>query len=76
MKTAFKSSNKDNIATATLVAVSLFVAASGLFNSNPAVASHAAAVQRMDTIVVTASRVPFATLDTIIVTASRKTHQA
>ena len=76
MKTAFKLSNKDNVATSILVATSLFVVASGLFNSNPAVASHVATVQKMDTIVVTAQRLPAATLDTIVVTASRKTSRA
>ena len=75
MKTAFKLSNKDNVATSILIAASLFVVASGLFNSNPAVASHVATVQKMDTIVVTAQRLP-ATLDTIVVTASRKTSRA
>ena len=67
-------SNKDNIATAALLAISLFALASGMFTSKPAVANHAAivAVQKMDAIVVTASRAPDATLDTILVTASRK----
>ena len=76
MKTAYKLSNKDNIATATLIAVSLLVVAGGLFNSNAAVASHVATVQKMDAIVVTASRLPAATLDTIVVTASRKINRA
>ena len=78
MKTAFKLSNKDNVATATLIAASLFVVASGLFNSNPAVASYAteAVVQKMDTIVVTASHAPDATLETIVVSASRNTSRA
>ena len=57
MKTEFALSNKDNIATATLLAVSLFAVASGLFTSTPANATRAmATVQKMDTIVVTASR--------------------
>ena len=74
MKTEFTRSNKDNIATATLVAVTLFALASGLFNSSPAAANHETevAVQKLDTIVVSASRGPDATLDTIYVTASRK----
>ena len=81
MKTAFTlntRSNKDNIATATLVAIGLFALASGVFTSSPAVANHASdvAVQKLDTIVVTASRAPDARLDTIVVTASRKTSQA
>ena len=75
MKTVFIS-NKDNIAISTILAVSLFALASGLFNSNDAVASQAVAVQKLDTIVVTASRAPDAVLDTMVVTASRKTHRA
>ncbi len=76
MKTAFHSSNKDNIAISAILAVSLFALASGLFNSNAAVANQAAAVQILDTIVVTASRAPDAVLDTMVVTASRKQHRA
>ena len=76
MKTAFTSNNKDNIAIATLIAVSLFAIASGLFNSNKAVANEAVTVQRLDTIVVTASRAPDVRLDTIVVTASRKIDRA
>ena len=75
MKTAF-TSNKDNIAISTILAVSLFALASGLFNSNTAVASQAVAVQKLDTTVVTASRAPDVVLDTMVVTASRKTHRA
>ena len=71
-------SNKDNIATAALIAVSLFALASGLFNSRPAAANHEAdvAIQKMDTIVVTTSRSPDVTFDTIVVTASRKARYA
>ena len=75
MKTAFIS-NKDNIAISTILAVSLFSLVSGLFNSNVAVASQAVAVQKLDTIVVAASRAPDAVLDTMVVTASRRTHRA
>ena len=75
MKTAF-TSNKDNIAISTILAVSLFALASGLLNSNTAAASQAVAVQKFDTIVVTASRAPDAVLDTMVVTASRKQHRA
>ena len=73
MKTAFNSSDKDNVGIATILAVSLFATASGLFVSNPAVAKHATpvVVQKMDTIVVTAARAPDAPLDTIVVTVSR-----
>jgi ABC-type transport system involved in cytochrome bd biosynthesis fused ATPase/permease subunit len=76
MKTAFNSSNKDNVAIATLIAAGFIVAASGLFSSNAAVASQAVAVQRLDAIVVTASRAPDVRLDTIVVTASRKIDRA
>ena len=72
MKTAFNNSNKDNVATSAILAVSLFVVASGLFISNPEVAGHAVAVKKVDTIVVTASRAPDIRLDTIVVTASRR----
>ena len=70
MKTEFSSNNKDNIAISTILAASLFAIASGLYNSNAAVATEA--VQKLDTIVVTASRAPDAILDTMVVTASRK----
>ena len=76
MKTAFTSNNKDNIAIAALIAAGFFVLASGLFNSNAAVASQAVAVQKLDTIVVTASRTPVTILDTMVVTASRKINRA
>ena len=76
MKTAFNSSNKDNFAIATLIAAGLFVVASGLFSSDAPVASQAVAVQKLDTLVVTASRAPDVRLDTIVVTASRKIDRA
>ncbi len=73
MKTEFFRSNKDNVATSTLVAIMLFATASGVFNSSPAEANRSAdAIQKMDTIVVTASRSADIRLDTIVVTASRK----
>ena len=71
MKTAFTSNNKDNIAITTLLAVILFALMSGVFNSNPAVAKQVVGVQKLDTIVVTASRAPDAVLDIMVVTASR-----
>ncbi len=78
MKTQFSRSNKDNIATVTLVVITLFALASGVFNSRPAAANHPAelAVQKMDAIVVTASRAPDMMLETIVVTASRKSDHA
>ena len=76
MKTAFNSSNKDNVAIATILAIGLIAVASGLFTNDLAVANKAVAIQKLDTIVVTASRSPDAVLDTMIVTASRKLHRA
>lgn len=71
MKTAFNSNNKDNVAITTVIAAGLLILASGLFSNNAAVA-----IQKLDTIVVTASRSPDAVLDTMIVTASRKARSA
>ncbi|MEO8101122.1 MAG: hypothetical protein ABI790_01260 [Betaproteobacteria bacterium] len=75
MKTAFtlnSRSNKDNVATATLLAIGLFAVASGLFTSRPAEANFVAMdVQTLEPIVVTAPRVTHTTLDTIVVTAPR-----
>lgn len=75
-KNEFTGNNKDNIAIATILAVSFFTMASGLFNSNAAVARQTVTVQKFDTIVVTASRAPDATLETMVVTASRKNNRA
>ena len=75
MKSAFTSNNKDDIAITTILAVTLFALASGLFNSNTAVASQPVALQKFDTITVTASRAPDARLETMVVTASRKIRQ-
>ena len=76
MKTAFNSNNKDNVAITTVIAAGLLILASGLFSSNAAVANKTVDVQKLDTIVVTASRSPDAVLDTMLVTASRKTSRA
>ena len=76
MKTAFNSNNKDNIAITTVIAAGLLILASGLFSSNAAVANNAVAVQKLDTIIVTASRSPDTVLDTMVVTASRKNSRA
>ena len=76
MKTAFNSNNKDNVAITTVIAAGLLILASGLFSNNAAVANEAVAIQKLDTIVVTASRSPDAVLETMIVTASRKARSA
>ena len=76
--TLYSRSNKDNIATATVLAISLFAFSSGVFTSNPATAGHPApaAVQKLDTIVVTAPRIARVSLDTMIVTAPRNISHA
>lgn len=77
MNTINTRSNKDNIASATILAVSLLFVAGGLFNSNAAEAAPKTAVQKLDTIVVTATRIaPAVKLETMVVTASRTTSQA
>ena len=77
MKTEFIQSNKDNVATSALVVITLFALLSGVFTSSPADANRPAeAVQKMDAIVVTASRSADIKLDTIVVTASRKVVRA
>ena len=75
MKTAYNSNNKDNIAISAFIAAGLIVLAAGLFNSNAVSAQEAVAVQKLETIVVTASRSPDAVLETMVVTASRKISQ-
>ena len=73
MKTEFNTSNKDNVATSTLLVASALALTIGLFGSNSAEAKPApAVVQKMNTIVIKASRID-AKLPTMIVTASRKT---
>ena len=76
MNTINTRSNKDNIASATILAVSLLFAAGGLFNSNAAEAAPKTAVQKLETITVTAPRIKHATLETMMVTAPRLTSQA
>lgn len=77
MNTFNTRSNKDNIASATILSVSLLFVAGGLFNSNHAEAATKAAVQKMDTITVTATRIaPAVKMETMVVTAPRSTSQA
>jgi hypothetical protein len=69
--------NKDNIASATVLSVSLLFVVAGLFNSGAAEAAPKAAIQKMDTIVVTATRItPTVKMETMVVTASRTTSHA
>ena len=57
--------------------VSLLFVAGGLFNSHRAEAATKAAVQKMDTITVTATRIaPAVKMETMVVTAPRSTSQA
>jgi len=62
MKTEFNRSNKDNIANTAVIAASLFALAGALFTSTSATAAATPAVQKMDAIVVTAKRLPAATV--------------
>jgi hypothetical protein len=76
MNTINTRSNKDNIASATILAVSLLFVAGGLFNSSAAEAAPKAAVQKLETITVTAPRIKTTKLETMVVTAPRVTSQA
>lgn len=77
MKTDITSS-KDNIASATILAVTLFFVTMGVFSNAPVAANHTAraTIQKLDTLVITVSRTPDATLETMAVTASRKARDA
>ena len=65
--------NKDNFALASILALGVITIAGSLFTSNYAVAKQSTqpAIQKMDAIVVTASRSADAKLSTIVITASR-----
>ena len=70
MKTAFNTNQKDNVATATLLAATFVVIMGSAVTSNDA---QPVQVQKMDTIVVSAPRFQqIARMDTIVVTASRR----
>jgi hypothetical protein len=73
MKTDYKTSMKDNVASGlVLAAIFLFSLASmGTSFAKPA----EPAVQKMDTIVVTAKRIAVYKMDTIVVTAPRVNEQ-
>ena len=72
MKTEYKTNLKDNIATA-IVLFSLFIGTiAAVANSQPVSVNHAAiAPQQMETIVITAQRMPVEKMDAIVVSASR-----
>lgn len=78
MKTTTTNSFKDNVASAVLLAATFAALVGGIVASNAAQAMKAKAdVQKMETIVVTASRAEqIARLDTIVVTASRHVEAA
>jgi hypothetical protein len=73
MKTDYKTSMKDNVASGlVLTAIFIFAIASmGTSFAKPVVP----AVQKMDTIVVTAKRIAVYKMDTIVVTAPRVNEQ-
>jgi hypothetical protein len=73
MKTSTTNSFKDNVASAVLLAATFATLVGGIVASSAAQAANTKSdVQKMETIVVTASRIEqIARLDTIVVTASR-----
>jgi len=80
MKTAFTTSLKDNVASATLLAATFVAIMGGIVTSNDARADKAAPqmeTQRMETILITAPRLQqVVKMDTIVVTASRHVDEA
>ena len=77
MKTAFNTNRKDNVAAATLMAVTFIAIIGSVLSSSDARAVKIAPqmeVQRMETILITAPRIEqIARMETIVVTASRET---
>ena len=77
MKTAFNTNRKDNVAAATLMAVTFIAIMAGVLTSSDARAVKVAPqmeVQKMETILITAPRIQqIARMETIVVTASRET---
>jgi len=74
MKTEFKPTVKDNLATAAVLVATFIAIAGAVVESAEARADHAAAqqpFQQMETITVTAPRTEVATLETMLVIASR-----
>ena len=72
MKTEYKTNHKDNIATA-IVLFSLFVGSIAAVANSQTVSVNQAAIapQQMETIVITAQRMPVKKMDAIVVSASR-----
>lgn len=75
-KIEFENGNKDNVGIAIILAVSFFAVANGIWASKPESANQLThtAVQKIDAIVVTASRMPDAVRGTIVLAASRTRH--
>jgi hypothetical protein len=72
MKTNYKTSMKDNVATGLLLAAMFIFAVASMSTSFAKSAAHTEpAVQKMDTIVVTAKRLAVYKMETIVVSAPR-----
>jgi hypothetical protein len=76
MKTDYKTSMKDNVASGLVLAAMFILAVASMGTSFAKSAAHVEpAVQRMDTIVVTAKRLAVYKMETIVVTAPRMHEQ-
>jgi hypothetical protein len=72
MKTDYTNSMKDNVASGLVLATIFILAVASMSASFAAPVSTASPViQKMDTIVVTAKRIPVYKMDTVVVTATR-----
>jgi hypothetical protein len=72
MKTNYKTSMKDNVASGlVLAAIFVFAIASMSASFAAPVSTASPVIQKMDTIVVTAKRIPIYKMDTVVVTATR-----
>jgi hypothetical protein len=72
MKTDYKTSMKDNVATGLVLTAMFIFAVASMSTSFAKSAAHTGpAVQKMDTIVVTAKRLAVYKMDTIVVAAPR-----
>jgi hypothetical protein len=73
MKNVFTSSNKDNIASVTTIAMAFAIIISGALGSSHAIAHqpNQPAIQQLDTIVVTATRGVDEEMSPVVVKATR-----
>lgn len=78
MKNVFATSNKDNIASVTTIALAFAIIVSGALGSSHAIAHQPsqAAIQQLDTIVVTATRGVDEEMSPIVVKASRSARRS